>query len=181
MEAPTEPAPADPPVDVAPLVIEWSVRYNARTGFSRLNVGALSAAAETRMREPLKDVVERFLRGQVSERDLADALITALFARDFYTGAEHGKHWDSPGTSIKEVFEDKSQSDKALLEALWPSDKPKKEEAPPETPWRLYHCERKSEWDWKDIYAVASSRAVIAFSPDRTKIEIRDYGHNCSG
>ena len=102
---------------------------------------------------PFYPAVNAFATGQASMRDTAVKLIEIFFNRDFDST---GKHWDHNGPSA------------SLL---------KKHDSGAES----YRCECSSEWDWKDINALARSQAVITLSYDRKRIRIDDYSYYCAG
>mmetsp|Transcript_8427 Transcript_8427/g.12920 ORF Transcript_8427/g.12920 Transcript_8427/m.12920 type:complete len:245 (-) Transcript_8427:149-883(-) len=76
----------------------------------------------------------------------------------------------------------------AIIEALW------KRDFMPGKRWDIdgatvrqlegkgvYAVEKEATWDWKDIYAVSSSKGTIRFLDDLKEIRIENYSHYCAG
>lgn len=135
--------------------VQWSDHYNPDRGLMVLDTSALG----------LDNTLHQYERNEMDSAEVARAIIRALFARDFLG---NGSHWSGDGVDCSEVVSGGTADD------INSDNDEKKTE-------RTFQCSESSTWDWKDIYAVAKSKAKITLSEDRKEIRVEDYSFYCSG
>ncbi len=99
-------------------------------------------------------IVTKYDNKEITALTAAEQIIEWSFEDDF--GSNHDSKWSYNG----------SRSD--VLESTDPNVE-------------MFKVECSSTWDWKDIYSVASSRAVISFNSTERTILIDDYRYYVAG
>ena len=103
--------------------------------------------------EGLTDQLNKFHSGEINSSAIAYSIIEALFTRDF----SFDPKWDVNSATCKLLDEER--------------DYVEGQEFPVS-----YQCEQSATWDYKDIYAVASSKAkIVVFSRDLIHIVLYSY------
>ena len=102
----------------------------------------------------LRNAVHEYERGSVSAASLCSEIIEALFDKEF---VGQGKHWDRDGASVTHLAS--SSNDEYVS----------------------YGSMCSATWDWKDIYAVASSKATIRVFLKKPEIHIVEYKYYVAG
>lgn len=102
----------------------------------------------------LRDVVLEYERGTMNPATLCREIIEAFFDKEF---VGNGKHWDRDGSSVSQLAS--SSNDEYVS----------------------YASVCSATWDWKDIYAVASSKATIRVFLQKPEIHILEYKYYVAG
>lgn len=105
----------------------------------------------------LKETLECFERGEISNEEIAVLIIEALFERDF----SHGEHWEIDDGIARELDEDEGGG--GDLEG------------------RAFAVKRQARLDWNDLYSVAASKGNIVIVPDKNEIRVENYSYFVAG
>lgn len=107
-----------------------------------------------------------------NRRQWARDILEAFFWRDF---GNTGKHWDVDATTVEEIAVASTHDDDAAKLTA------------------AFRVEKTATWDWKDIYSVATAKAVIQFmdgnnddtnktqGPTTAVIRVQDYSYYVAG
>lgn len=100
----------------------------------------------------------------ITERQLAYEIISQLFYRDFMPG----RHWDVDPATVTEMSgatKDLDGDDNSLKteDIVW------------------FAAEKEATWDHKDIYSVASAKAVIKISRQLHLVVVDEYSYYVAG
>ena len=102
----------------------------------------------------LNEALYKYEMGALAEENVAGSIIHELFNRDF---SGDGSHWCRDWWTCEAA------------------------ERSGESAEKRFTCQESATWDWKDIYSVASAKATIVFSPDRSEIRVEGYQFYCAG
>jgi hypothetical protein len=105
----------------------------------------------------LKETLQCFEDGDISNEESAVLIIEALFEKDF----ESGDHWEiDPGTA-REMEEDEGGG--GDLED------------------RAFVVKRQARLDWNDLYSVAAAKGTIIIDPEKSEIRVENYSYFVAG
>ena len=105
----------------------------------------------------LKETLQCFEDGDISNEEMAILLIEALFEKDF----ENGEHWEIDAGTARELEEDEGGG--GDLED------------------RAFVVKRQARLDWNDLYSVAAAKGTIIIDPDNHEIRVENYSYFVAG
>lgn len=105
----------------------------------------------------LKETLECFERGEISNQEIAVLIIEALFERDF----NHGEHWEIDDGMARELEEDEGGGG--------------------DLKGRAFVVKRQARLDWNDLYSVAASKGTIVIVPESNEIRVENYSYFVAG
>jgi hypothetical protein len=105
----------------------------------------------------LKETLECFERGEISNEEIAVLIIEALFERDF----SHGEHWEIDDGTARELEEDEGGGG--------------------DLKGRAFAVKRQARLDWNDLYSVAASKGTVVVVPDKNEIRVENYSFFVAG
>lgn len=131
----------------APWVILKSEKYHPEYGFEEIDPDHLY----------LRETLEAFQDGEISNEEIAILLIEAMFDRDF----DNGDHWEIDSGTARELEEDEGGG--GDLED------------------RAFVVKRQARLDWNDLYSVAASKGTIIIDPEKKELRIENYSYFVAG
>lgn len=124
-----------------------SEKYHPEYGFEEIDPDDLY----------LKETLEAFEDGDISNEEIAVLIIEALFERDF----DNGEHWEIDAGTARELEEDEGGG--GDLEDL------------------AFVVKRQARLDWNDLYSVAASKGTIFIDPEKSEIRVENYSYFVAG
>jgi hypothetical protein len=105
----------------------------------------------------LKETLQCFEDGDISNEEIAVLIIEALFEKDF----ENGDHWEIDAGTAREMEEDEGGG--GDLED------------------RAFVVKRQARLDWNDLYSVAAAKGTIIIDPEKNEIRVENYSYFVAG
>jgi hypothetical protein len=105
----------------------------------------------------LKETLECFERGEISNEEIAVLIIEALFELDF----SHGEHWEIDDGTARELEEDEGGGG--------------------DLKGRAFAVKRQARLDWNDLYSVAASKGTVVVVPEKNEIRVENYSYFVAG
>lgn len=145
-----------PTLGSASISIQYRTNMERKGGkpYSTLPLGAL----------PIRKAAHDFELGTLTERQLAYEIISQLFNRDFMSG----RHWDIDSATVSETSGKSQDRDEdgnfsKAKDMVW------------------FVVEKQATWDHKDIYSVASAKAIIKISHQLRIVLVDEYSYYVAG
>ena len=150
-----------PTLGSASITIQFRTNMEKKGGkpYSTLPLGALPE---------IRKAVHGFELGTLTERQLAYEMISQLFDRDFMPG----RHWDIDSATVSEMSGTCPRTSQDIDEYVNFSKAQ-------DMVW--FVVEKQATWDHKDIYSVASARAIIKMSHQLRIVLVDEYSYYVAG
>jgi hypothetical protein len=146
---------ARPTLGTASITIRYRTNMEKKGGRPYSTLGALPE---------IRKAAHDFELGALTKRQLAYEIISQLFNRDFMPG----RHWDIDSATVSEMSETSQDLDDDVDFANAKDTV-------------CFLVEKQATWDHKDIYSVASAKAIIKISHQLRIVLIDEYSYYVAG